>query len=70
RSGIDLHKQAISRHRVRWARGQTPPGYWDIGFPSTQEAVDINQKAKEMHRQKREQVEKEAMDVNGKFKRR
>ncbi|KAK7062697.1 hypothetical protein VNI00_000185 [Paramarasmius palmivorus] len=70
RSGIESHKQAISRHRFRWARGKTPPGYWDIGFPDTQEAVAINQKANEMHQQKRNQVEKEAMSANGRYKRR
>ncbi|KAI3608037.1 hypothetical protein WG66_005024 [Moniliophthora roreri] len=70
RSRIDSHKQAISRHRFHWAKARTPPGYWDIGFPNTQEAVAINQKAKEMHRQKREQVEKEAMNANGRYKRR
>ncbi|KAJ6519274.1 DNA repair protein endonuclease SAE2/CtIP C-terminus-domain-containing protein [Mycena sanguinolenta] len=57
---IYSHKQAISRHRHDWAQGSTPPSYWDIGFPSTQEAQLINQKAAEMQQKKRRMVEREA----------
>jgi DNA repair protein endonuclease SAE2/CtIP C-terminus len=57
---IAQHKRDISRHRHNWERANTPPGYWNIGFPSTQEAFDINEKAKEMHRQKLLMVEQEA----------
>jgi hypothetical protein len=57
---IAQHKKDISRHRHKWERASTPPGYWNIGFPSTQEASDINEKAKEMHRQKLAMVEQEA----------
>ncbi|KAF7983154.1 hypothetical protein HWV62_24145 [Athelia sp. TMB] len=57
---IDHHKRKISRHRYNWERASTPPGYWDIGFPTTQEASVINEKAKEIHIQKMEMVEKEA----------
>jgi len=67
---ISDHKQAISRHRHRWARASTPPGYWSIGFPSTQEAADINKRAKEMHRAKRDSVEGEIKRGDGKYKRR
>jgi hypothetical protein len=57
---IAQHKKDISRHRHNWERASTPPGYWNIGFPSTQEASDINEQAKEMHRQKFFIVEQEA----------
>ncbi|KAF9023250.1 hypothetical protein BDZ89DRAFT_1192566 [Hymenopellis radicata] len=30
-------KKGISRHRHQWAQGGTPPDYWNIGFPDTQE---------------------------------
>nr|GAT46082.1 predicted protein [Mycena chlorophos] len=53
---VAAHKQAISRHRQDWAQGTTPPGYWDIGFPSTQEAENINARAKEMQMHKMKQV--------------
>ncbi|KAJ7071548.1 DNA repair protein endonuclease SAE2/CtIP C-terminus-domain-containing protein [Mycena amicta] len=57
---VAAHKQAISRHREEWAQGSTPPGYWDIGFPTTQEADDINARAKEMHKQKMNRVREDA----------
>ncbi|KAJ7602218.1 hypothetical protein B0H17DRAFT_1026707 [Mycena rosella] len=62
REEITAHKQAISRHRHDWARASTPPSYWHIGFPSTQEAEKINEKAATMHRQKQRDVEAEAED--------
>ncbi|KAJ7217745.1 DNA repair protein endonuclease SAE2/CtIP C-terminus-domain-containing protein [Mycena pura] len=61
---IMSHKQAISRHRHRWARATTPPSYWNIGFPSTQEVVSINDKAREMHQHKQILVQEEA-DLDG-----
>ncbi|KAF7340137.1 SAE2 domain-containing protein [Mycena venus] len=57
---IQSHKQAISRHRHNWAQGSTPPSYWSIGFPNTQEAQMINEKAAEMHQQKMRMVQREA----------
>ncbi|KIL58063.1 hypothetical protein M378DRAFT_87010, partial [Amanita muscaria Koide BX008] len=49
-AGIEDHKRLISRHRHHWARAVTPPGYWDIGFPSTQETEKINEKARSIER--------------------
>jgi hypothetical protein len=70
RQAIASHKQAISRHRHRWTRGCTPPGYWDIGFPTTQQALEINEKAREMHRAKRQVVEAEAERADGRYRKR
>ncbi|KAL0959048.1 hypothetical protein HGRIS_014352 [Hohenbuehelia grisea] len=67
RAGTQAHKQAISRHRHQWARAGTPPGYWDIGFPSTQEAIAINDQAEVMHRKKEETIEAEARRDNGRY---
>ncbi|KAF8227220.1 hypothetical protein L208DRAFT_1433702 [Tricholoma matsutake] len=69
-AAITSHKQAISRHRHQWERAHTPPGYWNIGFPDTQEAADINERAREMHRRKREEVVSEVRRGAGKYKRR
>ncbi|KAF9481755.1 hypothetical protein BDN70DRAFT_875891 [Pholiota conissans] len=66
---IESHKKAISRHRHTWARAPTPPGYWDIGFPDTQEATEINRKAAEMHKRKQEEIEREAAR-GGRYRRR
>jgi hypothetical protein len=63
-TAITLHKQAISRHRHHWERPRTPPGYWNIGFPDTQEAANINERAREMHRRKRDEVESEVGRVD------
>ena len=60
RDAIAGHKKEISKHRQQWPAPKTPPGYWDIGFPDTQETAVINRRAEEMHRQRRREVEKEA----------
>ncbi|EKM55809.1 uncharacterized protein PHACADRAFT_71198, partial [Phanerochaete carnosa HHB-10118-sp] len=45
---IQDHKQQVSRHRTRWEAPKTPPGYWNIGFPDTQEVETIRKAAAEM----------------------
>ncbi|KAI0692394.1 DNA repair protein endonuclease SAE2/CtIP C-terminus-domain-containing protein, partial [Cytidiella melzeri] len=57
---VAKHVQKISRHRRNWQAPQTPPGYWDIGFPNTQTTERINKQAKEMHAQKLRDAEAEA----------
>lgn len=46
------HKRQISRHRHRWEAPMTPPGYWDISFPDTQQVEDINVRAQQIHAKK------------------
>jgi hypothetical protein len=65
---ITAHKQTISRHRHHWAPASTPPSYWNIGFPTTQEVVSINEKAREMHKQKKQLVQEEAKKDGGRYK--
>jgi hypothetical protein len=67
---VEDHKKAVSRHRHHWPRARTPPGYWDIGFPDTQEAAKINERAKEMHRKKRVEVEVSVRNGEGRYRRR
>ena len=57
---IEAHKNAISRHRQPWERAKTPPGYWNIGFPDTQEVAAMNAEAARMHERKRAMVAEEA----------
>lgn len=64
---VTLHKKQISRHRQQWKAPKTPPGYWDIGFPDTQEVADINERAEELHKQKRRHVASEAKCVRSGF---
>ncbi|KAJ3980645.1 hypothetical protein F5890DRAFT_1419243 [Lentinula detonsa] len=68
-SEISAHKQNISRHRAVWAPGNEPPGYWEIGFPNTQRAEEINKDAREMQRRQREMVEQEALKKGGRYRR-
>ncbi|KAI0772953.1 DNA repair protein endonuclease SAE2/CtIP C-terminus-domain-containing protein [Trametes elegans] len=68
-AAIEEHKGAISRHREHWPRAKTPPGYWNIGFPDTQEVAAMNAEAVRMHEQKRAMVAEEA-ERGGRFKRR
>lgn len=39
---IQAHQNGISRHRAKWDRPKTPPGYWDIAFPNTQRVEEVN----------------------------
>lgn len=64
---IEQHKHRVSRHRHHWHRPKTPPAYWEIGFPDTQEASEINRRAAAMHKKKLVDVEIEARNHNGKY---
>ena len=65
---IDAHQKAISRHRQTWARAKTPPGYWEIGFPNTQEVGYINNRAKEMEKKKKMEIENESNRDGGRYR--
>jgi len=62
-AAIAAHRNEISRHRHQWAPTSTPPDYWDIGFPDTQQVQNINEKAAIMHAQKMNHVVAEARCV-------
>ncbi|KZV94083.1 hypothetical protein EXIGLDRAFT_612130, partial [Exidia glandulosa HHB12029] len=62
-AAIAAHKNEISRHRHQWAPAETPPDYWHIGFPTTQEVEEINRKAAIIHEQKLVNVAAEARCV-------
>ena len=47
----------------------TPPGYWDIGFPDTQAAADINRRAGALHEKKARGIEREAGREGGRYRR-
>lgn len=66
----NMHRQAISRHRHHWERTKTPPGYWNIGIPDTQETEEINKQAREMHTKKRKEMEEAAKRGDGKYRKR
>jgi hypothetical protein len=66
---MERHKAEISRHRATWKRGETPPGFWDIGFPDTQVTEEINREAEEMQRKKWKEIEREVERGEGKYRR-
>ena len=70
KSTVRAHRQAVSRHRAQWQRAPTPPGYWEIGFPDTQAVEKINEKAAEIHQQKRDAIAREAKGAGGRYRRR
>lgn len=59
-TAVTNHVRKISRHRRRWEAPRTPPGYWDIGFPDTQETHRINERARAIHEEKMNQAEAES----------
>ena len=59
-AAIEAHKQEISRHREHWDRGTTPPGFWMIGFPDTQQVAAMNAEAALIHERKRAFIAEEA----------
>ncbi|KAF9784517.1 DNA repair protein endonuclease SAE2/CtIP C-terminus-domain-containing protein [Thelephora terrestris] len=67
---IERHMQEISKHRHNWAPPSTPPKYWSIGFPTTQEVMEINKEAEEMIEAKKAQVEAEASTSGGRYRKR
>jgi len=53
------HKQMIGRHRAKYSRPQTPPGFWKVGFPTSQEIAEINELSVTYEREREEQKKKE-----------
>ncbi|RIA92915.1 hypothetical protein C1645_763606 [Glomus cerebriforme] len=52
-------KQLISRHRAKYSRPQTPPGFWKVGFPTSQEIAEINELSVAYEREREEQKRRE-----------
>ncbi|CED83260.1 DNA repair protein Sae2/CtIP [Phaffia rhodozyma] len=60
RESVQMRKQQNSRHRADWEEPPTPPGYWNIGFPSSPEIAAQNQEAERLAQAKRARIEAEA----------
>ena len=56
---VQDRKQLIGRHRVKYSRPQTPPGFWKVGFPTSQEIAEINELSVAYEREREEQKRKE-----------
>lgn len=57
---IEDHQNRVSRHREVWRRPPTPPDYWKIGFPTTQDVEKVNRQADEMVARREAEVRREA----------
>ncbi|KAK9894010.1 hypothetical protein P389DRAFT_191051 [Cystobasidium minutum MCA 4210] len=49
----------VSRHRQNHETAESPPGFWQMGFPSTQDVERINQEAEKIINEKQEKLRKE-----------
>lgn len=63
---LDYAKR-LGRHRHRFGRPPSPPGYWNPDFPSTQEVEERRKEGQEMERKMVEERWREAMKVDGKW---
>ena len=55
----------FGKHRTLFARAKSPVGFWDVGFPSTQEEVQNREKARGRGREVVEERYWEAMRKGG-----
>ncbi|WVR00144.1 hypothetical protein IAU59_007286 [Kwoniella sp. CBS 9459] len=62
------HQNRVSRHRETWTKPPTPPGYWKIGFPSTQDVLEQNEKADQMIAEKEAKLRRETTARNSKWR--
>lgn len=55
----------FGKHRQRYSRMPTPPGFWDVSFPSTQERAEERRQAEEIRTALVRERYREAMRSNG-----
>ena len=55
------------KHRHAFERHSTPPGFWRVDMPSTQEAEEDRERARDMEKQKVEERRREAMRKGGRW---
>lgn len=65
---ISEHQHRISRHRHFNPPPMTPPNYWQMGFPDTQEVENINQRAENNKKLKLKNIQLQAKDGTGPYK--
>ncbi|OAP57857.1 hypothetical protein AYL99_08595 [Fonsecaea erecta] len=56
-----LAKEYGRMHRANFALPSTPPGFWDVDIPSTQEQTEIQEQARQRQREEVEKRYQEAM---------
>jgi hypothetical protein len=58
----------FGKHRHAYERQPSPPGFWRMDFPTTQESREDREKAKTFERELVQQRYMEAMRSNGAYK--
>ncbi|CAG8522624.1 11102_t:CDS:2 [Racocetra fulgida] len=48
-----------SKHRTKYSRAPTPPGFWRVGFPTSQELAETNEQSIEYEKSREDQKRKE-----------
>ena len=56
------------KHRHVYSRALTPPGYWDTDMPTTQQEEKYRRAARELERQRVEEMYREAMRPGGRYR--
>lgn len=59
-AAIQKYLDRNSRHRQQFESAQTPPEYWQMGFPDSQKVEKIRQEAEAQNEEKRKKLEAEA----------
>jgi len=59
--------QKYGRHRVRYERMKSPPGFWRTDFPTSQEILEDRKKAEEIEMDVIKDRWREAMRPNGRW---
>lgn len=58
----------FGKHRHVYGRGSTPPGFWDTDMPTTQQHEEYRKAARLLEMEKVEEMYKEAMRPDGRYK--
>jgi len=62
---LRLVAERLERHRMQFQRHQTPPGFWNVNMPTTQELEEERKEAERLERIKIEEMWKEAKREGG-----
>ncbi|KAF0514308.1 ctip-related endonuclease [Gigaspora margarita] len=56
---MEARLQLTSRHRSRYSRAPTPPGFWRVGFPTSQELAETNELSLQYEKSREDQKRKD-----------
>ncbi|CAG8681313.1 20559_t:CDS:2, partial [Dentiscutata erythropus] len=56
---MEARLQLTSKHRSRYSRAPTPPGFWRVGFPTSQELAETNEQSLQYEKLRENQKRKD-----------